>query len=340
MLVDCLIHDEEISALFDTQAEISAMLEVEAALARAEAKAGLISQQAGNHIAAKCATFKPDIKAIEAGMARDGVAVPELVSQLRDAVDKEFSAFVHKGATSQDIMDSGLMVRLIHVLDILFARLETLTLCLEHLQERDGNKKYIAHTRMQVALPMTVGDKIESWLKPLRFLTARFSFIREFVLAVQLGGPIGNGDSFQSKNEEIIADIAEQLKLYAAEPWQADRTRMVDIANFFALITGTLGKIGQDISLMAQNEIAAIHLSGSGGSSAMAHKQNPVKAEVLVAIARYSSTLVGGMHQAMVHENERSGAAWTLEWLILPPMATAAGSALLLAHELLDGAHF
>ena len=100
----------------------------------------------------------------------------------------------------------------------------------------------------------------------------------------------------------------------------------------FRLLSGTLGKIGQDIALMAQNEVGEVRLATGGGSSAMPHKSNPVPAEVLVTLARFNAGLLGTLHQALVHENERSGAAWTLEWLVLPQMAVATGAGLSKAH--------
>ena len=136
------------------------------------------------------------------------------------------------------------------------------------------------------------------------------------------------------------AALAERLGLADHEPWHSDRTPILDIAHAFVLLSGTLGKIGQDVALMAQNEIATIRLAGGGGSSAMAHKQNPVGAEVLVALARLNAGLLGTLSQSMVHENERSGAAWTLEWILLPQIAEATGAGLTLADMLLTGARF
>ena len=115
----------------------------------------------------------------------------------------------------------------------------------------------------------------------------------------------------------------------------AARDRIAALGGWLSLVTGALGKLGQDVALMAQNEIGEIALAGGGGSSAMAHKQNPVRAEVLVSLARFNAVQVSGLHQALVHEQERSGAAWTLEWLILPQMLNATGTALVHAEVLL-----
>jgi 3-carboxy-cis,cis-muconate cycloisomerase len=120
-----------------------------------------------------------------------------------------------------------------------------------------------------------------------------------------------------------------------ARSWHSQRDGIVELADWLSLVSGSLGKIGVDIGLMAQNGVGEIALEGGGGSSAMPHKQNPVAAEVLVALARYNATLTGGMHQALLHEQERSGAAWTLEWLILPQMVVTTGASLRTAKALL-----
>ena len=110
---------------------------------------------------------------------------------------------------------------------------------------------------------------------------------------------------------------------------------LVNFANWLSSVTGSLGKIGQDIALLAQNEIGDVTVAGAGRSSAMHHKQNPVLAEILVTLARFNATQISAMHHALVHEQERSGAAWTLEWMILPQMLNAAGTALVHAEALL-----
>ena len=134
--------------------------------------------------------------------------------------------------------------------------------------------------------------------------------------------------------------MARHLDLGLAEPWQSARDPLIGFAGLLTLLTGTLGKIGADVTLLAQNEIGAVSIAGGGGSSSMAHKSNPVNAEVLVALARYNAGLAGVLQQSMVHENERSGAAWTLEWLALPPLVIASGASLRLAKLLFEQLSF
>ena len=153
--------------------------------------------------------------------------------------------------------------------------------------------------------------------------------------AVQLGGPAGNLDGYGRKGLTVAGELAKRLGLSSpADNWQTDRGRVVIVGGWLSQLTGALGKAGADICLMAQNEIGEVELAGAGGSSSMAHKRNPVKAEVLVALARYNATLLGALHQSLVHEQERSGAAWTLEWLALPQMCMTAGAATRIAEEL------
>lgn len=330
-------RDDEIGAAFAMPAEIAAILTFEAALAQAQAAVGDIELQAADTIAAACRTLAPDQDALLAAFREDGVPVPALVKALKAAMPDAMRGFVHRGATSQDAVDTGLMLRLGPVLDTLIARIETLLALLGGLEAADGTATLMAQTRMQAALRFTVSDKLATWTRPLAAHRARLEALKA-ARPVQLGGPIGTGGSLGPNPTAVRAALAAKLNLTDHEPWHSDRTPILDIAHALVLISGTLGKIGQDIALMAQNEVATIRLAGGGGSSAMAHKKNPVAAEVLVALARLNAGLLGTLSQSLVHENERSGAAWTLEWILLPQIAEATGAGLKSATALLDGA--
>jgi 3-carboxy-cis,cis-muconate cycloisomerase len=327
-----LLGDEETAALIGPDAEVAAMVHFEVALAEAEAERGVIPREAGARIAAALAGFRPDIDALRAGTARDGVVVPELVRQLRDAAGAE-AAWVHFGATSQDVIDTALVLRLKPVLALHEARLAALVAALDELAARCGDRPLMARTRMQAAIPITAGDRIASWRAPLARGIERLAALRDELLVVQFGGAAGTLDRLGAEAAAVRAGLAARLGLRDAPQWQSQRDRIAALGGWLALVTGSLGKLGQDVALMAQDG-GEIRLTGGGGSSAMAHKQNPVMAEVLVALARFNAAQVGGLHQAMVHEQERSGAAWTLEWLLLPPMLLATGAALRTAARL------
>lgn len=335
-LLDALTGDEEIEALLADHAQIATMVRFERALAEAEAEAGMIGPDAAAAIAAGLAGFEPDWDDLAVGMARDGVVVPALVAQLRRRIAAPHAEALHKGATSQDAIDTALVVQLAAVIAVFVTRLTALLDALQAAMDQHGSQPLMAHTRMQQALPYSWGAKLVTWITPLRRHLAALQGVRRSLLVIQLGGPIGDRSSFGPYGEAIARSLARRLDLGLAEPWQSARDPLIGFAGLLALLTGTLGKIGADIALLAQNEIGAVTLAGGGGSSSMAHKSNPVNAEVLVALARYNAGLVGTLHQAMVHENERSGAAWTLEWLTLPKIAITTGASLRLGLHLIE----
>jgi 3-carboxy-cis,cis-muconate cycloisomerase len=330
-----LLGDEEVASLFSAAAELEAVLAFEVALAKAEAIEGLIPPAAARAIESAAHRFSPDVASLREATARDGVVVPDLVRQLRAAVGEPHAMHLHFGATSQDVIDSGLMLRLSRALPMLEDRLEGLIGYLMGLSVRLEGRRLMGRTRMQAAIPITVADRLLSWRSPLERHVERLEIFTLEGLAVQFGGAAGTLDKLGGKAEAVRAALADELGLADTPQWHSQRDRIMELAGLLAAVTGSLGKIGQDIALMADRG-GEIVLSGGGGSSAMPHKQNPVAAEALVTLARFNAAQLGGLAQAAVHEQERSGAAWTLEWLILPQMVVACGAALRLAGTLLS----
>jgi 3-carboxy-cis,cis-muconate cycloisomerase len=189
---------------------------------------------------------------------------------------------------------------------------------------------------MQAAAEITVADRIVPWRAPWADHRARLDDLTPRLLRLQFGGAAGNRAALGAQGPAVAAELAQALGL--SDPphaWHAMRDGLGEFAGWLSLVTGTLGKIGQDIALMAQQGLDEVSLSGGGTSSAMADKRNPVRAELLVTLARFNAAMLGGFHQALVHEQERSGAAWTLEWMILPQMLQATGRALTAGAELI-----
>lgn len=328
-----LLGDEEIAGYFSVEAEINAMLAFEVALARAEAKTKLIPDEVAAAIAEAISTFEPDMDRLRIAVSTDGVVVPELVRQLREAVGGKTASHVHFGATSQDVIDSGLMLRLKPVLAIIKRRLAVFLRALDGLEKRDGERPLMAATRMQPAIPIEASDRIRSWREPSRRNLERLRIWTASGLALQFGGAAGTLDKLGDKATEVRAALASELGLADRPQWHSQRDGIAELASILSLISGSLGKFGQDIALLALAG-DGMELAGGGGSSAMPHKQNPVSAEMLVTLARFNAAQLAGMHGALVHEQERSGAAWTLEWMILPQMVVAAATATRLATEL------
>ncbi|MEE2950402.1 MAG: 3-carboxy-cis,cis-muconate cycloisomerase [Pseudomonadota bacterium] len=330
-----LLGDARAASLFSVRADLDAMLAFEVALARAESTCGVIDPEAASAIERAADVFQPDVAAIGAGVERDGVAIPEFVRQLKLHVGAPHGRHVHYGSTSQDVVDTSLILRLRALIGLYREDLERLIAGLEGLRLRFGATMMPGRTRMQLAVRISAADRITAWLSPLERALERLADFEPRLLVLQFGGPAGNLHVLGERGPKVAEALARELGLGRPEgQWQAQRDRIAEFAAWISLTAGSLGKFGQDIALMAQNEIAEIGLTGGGGSSAMPHKPNPVKAEVLVSLARFEATLLAGTHQSLIHEQERSGAAWTLEWLLLPQMCVGLGAALRLAGNL------
>ncbi len=328
-----LLGDDEIAAYFSPGAEIAQFAAFEAALAAAEAGEGMIPQAAAKAIAE--ASFEPDLAEIRSAAVRDGVPTIAFVRQLRAAVGSPHAEYVHFGATSQDLLDTGLVLRLKAVLERLEQRLRNLLGSLKLLSARFGDRALMGRTRMRNALPITAGARIGGWTLPLARHLDRLDEMRPRLLVLQFGGAVGTLDKFDAKGAAVAKRLAQALGLgLPVASWHTQRDNLAECASWLSLVSGTLGKFGQDVLLMAQDAVGEIVLEGGGGSSAMPHKDNPVRAEVLVALARHNATLLPAMHQALVSEQERSGSALTLEWLTLPQLAIGCGAALRTAIEL------
>ena len=309
-------------------AMLSRMIAVEAAWTRTIAPAEVADRIAGQITAAKITPAD-----LAEGTTRDGVPVPALVALLKAAMPEADHPYLHRGLTSQDVVDTAMVLALRDCGGIIADRLEELLAALGALSDREGAKTLMGMTRMQPALPMRAAERIASWQRPLKARADELPDLIRRSAMIQWGGPVGVRDP------DLPADTGTRFAnaLGLQDPgaaWHSDRDLPVRFANSLSGLTGALGKMGQDIALMAQTGPEAITLSGGGGSSAMPHKQNPVLAEVLVTLARKNAADVAAMHGALVHEQERSGAAWMLEWLVLPQMLVATGASLRAAQAL------
>lgn len=330
-----LFADPEIQQEWSGGAQLAHLVAFERAYTEARAATGAISASAAKEALAAIDAYAPDLDGLRAGMAQDGVVVPALVRQLREGVTA--GEAIHKGATSQDVTDTALALTLRACTPILSARLAGLTAALDLLETDFGSADIMGRTRMQAALPIKAGHRIAVWRAALAGHIARLEQSAEDACLLQLGGPVGDGSSLGGTQGETAAHMARALGLSASSHcWHSDRSAVAAYSNALALITGSLGKIGQDICLMAQQGIGEVTLATGGGSSAMPHKTNPVAAELLVTLAQFNAGQQALMQQAMLHEQERSGAAWALEWMVLPQMTAATGSALNTAARLLQ----
>jgi 3-carboxy-cis,cis-muconate cycloisomerase len=338
-----LLSDPEVAGLLDDRAQVGAMLRVEAALARAEGRCGVIPDAAAERIAGVAEALDLDPAALAEGTARDGIPVPALVAALRRVVGGDEASFVHWGATTQDVMDTGLVLRLRAILDILDARLADLTDRLAGLATKERNTVMIARTRGQQATPTSFGLKVAGWLAPLQRHRARLAELRPRLEVLSFGGAAGNLSALGDKALAVEEALAAELALPApALPWHSQRDGLVELGNWLGLVGGSLGKLAGDVLLLCQNEVGELREGAhngkpGGGSSTLPNKANPIRSEAILSLARHCTGLGGQMQQAALHNHERDGVAWQLEWLVLPQMLLAGAAALRHALELIDG---
>jgi len=325
-LFGSLFSDAHAVAAFAAPAFLGHMMAFEAAWTRALMTTGLVSDADGTVALQALAAF--DIDAFHAASDADGVPVPSLVAAVRAGLSPAAAQAIHTGATSQDVIDTAMVLSCLAVLDDFGRRIGRLVAALTELEERHGTAPLMARTRMQAALPATVSLRLGAWRRLLHGPLERLPALRGDLARVQIGGAIGRRDLPGGKGEEVVRHVADSLGLAVTPVWHADRAPMVGLGHWFTLVAGGLGKIGQDVALMAQQGLDEIALAGGGVSSAMPHKSNPILAETMVALARHVAGLQGTLAQAMIHEQERSGSAWPLEWLTLPVMAEGTGAAL------------
>ncbi len=331
-----LFGDAETAAFFSAEAEIRAMLRVEGALAKAQGDLGMIPQDSAAFIARAAGEVRLDPAALGLAAATDGVPVPGLVAAFRKAMNApEHAQYLHWGATSQDVMDTGLALRLLPLLDLWEARLAATLRALGALAGSHAELPMAARTYGQAATPTSFGAVVAGWGRPLLRHRAALAGLRPRLARVSLGGAAGTLSAMGPEGPALRAALAAALGL--ADPgasWHAEREDIGAFAAWMAGLTVSLGKMGEDLILMAQSGIGEIRVSGAGGSSTMPQKQNPVGPSVLSALARQSLALAGAVQGAGIHRQQRDGAAWFVEWLTLPQLCLSTGRALTLARAL------
>lgn len=331
-LLDPLFTSVEMAELFSDRGRLQGMLDFEAALARAEARAGIIPEFAVAAISVACRAELIDEVDLGHAAARAGNLAIPLVRQLTDLAGVEAGRYVHWGATSQDVIDSGLVIQLRAALALFERDLGRLAVVLAGLADRHRATVLAGRTLMQQAQPVTLGLKVAGWLDAVLRQRARLAELRPRLLVVQLGGAAGTLAALGTEGPRVAALVAGGLRLGCPDlPWHGHRDRLAELAAVLGLLTGTLGKIARDISLLMQTEVAEAFeptAPGRGGSSTMPHKHNPVGCAVALAAATRVPALVATMLAAMVQEHERGLGGWHAEWETLPEICRVASGAL------------
>lgn len=339
-----LLRTEALTDMFGDERLVQGMLDFEAALATAQARCGVIPNAAVEPISAACRASIIDLTTLATAAASAGNLAIPLVKQLTQRVkntDPEAARYVHWGATSQDAIDTGLMLQLQQALGETETRLARLISVLAEQVMRHQHTLLPGRTWMQHALPITYGLKLAGTLDALLRWQERLAQMRPRVLALQFGGAAGTLASLKEKGPEVAQALAAELNLTLPDtPWHSQRDRLIELASWYAGLCGTLGKFANDFALMMQTEVAEVSepiAEGRGGSSAMPHKRNPVSCAAILAAVTRVPGLMATLYASQIQQHERALGGWQAEWETLPQLVMLAGGVLENSEYLVKG---
>jgi len=339
-----MLSSAAMRAICDDGTFLQDMLEVEAALARAEAATDVIPKAAAAPIAAACRAERFEIAALAEAATRAGNLAIPLVKALTAEVakgDAEAARYVHWGATSQDIIDSATMLMLRAAIDAVLIDLDRAIAGFAGLAAKHRNTAMVARTWLQHALPMPFGLKLAEYAAALHRSRERLKALRDTGLALQFGGAAGTLAALGDKGMAVSEALARELQLPLPDaPWHTHRDRIAEAASVFAILSGTCGKIARDMSLLMQTDVGEAFEpagAGRGGSSTMPHKRNPVAAASALAAATMAPNLAATIFAAQVQEHERSAGPWHAEWPTLPTLLLVTSGALAAIVDIAEG---
>ena len=323
------------------RAWVQAMLDVEAALARAESRVGLIPSMAAEGIAAQCRVDEFDVAQLGRAAVRSANPVIPLVNALRAAVPNEAAPYVHHGATSQDILDTAMMLIARRALDLVLTDLDRAAAAAATIADRHRATIMAARTLLQQALPTTFGLKAAGWLVAIVESRSELTRVAQTRLAVQLGGAAGTLAALKDRGLDVARELAAELTLSQPTlPWHTARARLVEVATALAIAAGVAGKVALDVVLLAQTEVGEASestIAGRGASSALPQKRNPVDAIEILAAVPGINAQVAVLLGAMLQEHERAAGAWQAEWPAFAETLRLAGGAVSRLASLLAG---
>jgi 3-carboxy-cis,cis-muconate cycloisomerase len=328
-VMGALYGTEAMRAAMGEHAFLQRMLDAEAALARAQARLGIIPAEAAAAITAAARAERLELPALAAATRNTGYPVVGLVRQLSALAGAEAGRWTHWGATTQDIMDTAMVLQMREGLVLIEADLMRVNAALARLARAHAGTVMAGRTHLQHALPVTFGYKVAVWLSPLITMAERLAQLRPRVLRVQFGGAAGTLASLGAQGEAVQAALAEELGLEVPDiSWHVARDGPAEAVCWLGLLCGALSKIATDVILLMQTEVAEVaepYEEGRGGSSTMPQKRNPIACEFILAQARGVHALVPQMLAAMAQDQERGTGPWQTEPLVI-------GQAFLLAH--------
>ncbi len=327
-------------AVFNDQSLVERYVEVEVALAKAEATVGLIPAKAAEEIAARCSAATMDLAKLKAETDVVGYPIVGIVHQMAKQCG-EAGGYVHWGATTQDIMDTGTVLQMRDAFALIETDLAAIEAALVHHSRKHRDTVMAGRTHLQHALPITFGYKTAVWLSMIRRHRERLAQLKPRALMVQFSGAAGTLASLGDKGLAVQAALAAELGLRQPDiTWHAARDTVAEAACFLGLVTGSLSKIAVDVMLMMQTEVGEVFepfVQGRGSSSTMPQKRNPISCEMIVALAKSVRNHVSLMLDGMAADHERATGPWHLEWIAVPEMFIASAGALYQARFMLEG---
>jgi 3-carboxy-cis,cis-muconate cycloisomerase len=336
-----LYSTAEMRALFADRAQLQFMLDVEAALARAQAKLGLIPAHVAEAVASAARVENLNLERIAASTRKAGYPVAAIVEELGRIAGEEAARFVHLGATTQDIVDTALVLQMRQGLKLLRTEVVGLAKKLAELAARFRDTPIAGRTHLQHAIPITFGLKCAVWAAPLATDVERLDQAAKRVLVVQFGGAAGTLASLGAEGLAVTVALARELELGVPDlPWHTTRDTLAETVAILGLICGSLAKFALDVSLLMQTEVAEVfepHEAGRGSSSTMPQKRNPIAAEYILASAKGVQALVPLMLAAMAQDHERATGPWQSEALAIPQCFALTAGALAHARAIADG---
>jgi 3-carboxy-cis,cis-muconate cycloisomerase len=336
---DALFVPAELREAVSGRSWLEAMLDVERALAAAGASVGLVPASSAEAIAAACAdvdAFGWD-ELLDQGHAV-GNPVEPLVRTLRGRVGDEHERFVHLGATSQDVLDTAVMLVARQGTALVLGYVDTAAEACATLARDHRSTPMAARTLLQQAVPTTFGLVAAGWLVALLDARARLAELAAGGLAVQLGGAAGTLSALGGDGVRTVEALAHELELAVPTlPWHTNRVRVAELAAALATVAGVCGKIGLDVVLLSQTEVGEVRESAGGGSSAMPQKRNPVRATLARSCAALAAAHASVLQESLVQEHQRAAGAWHAEWEALCGTLSYAGGAAAAAAESLGG---
>lgn len=335
-----LFGTEEMRNIFNEKNFIQKIMDVESALANSQAKLGIIPKEASIEIASKAYVENIDIELLEKSIKSSKHQLVPVLKQLEGLCKNDYGQYIHLGATTQDITDTVTILQIKEAHNIILNELKEVQIDLLKLTEAHKNTVMPGRTHRQHALPITFGYKTAIWLEEINRHIDRFVNLKENLFVGQLGGAVGTLASFKKDGIELQKLFMEELDLNVPKiTWHASRDTLTEFIFTLGMITGTAGKIANEIVTLQRTEIGELEEPfsiGKIGSSTMPHKRNPAMSENIVSLSRIVQNNVQLMLNGMINDHERDKISWLVEWEVIPESCIMSSGTLSILHNVLD----